>query len=412
MSLLSSVFPALLAWLPVRHYTTYIRWLKRVGLGLLMDVQVFSREFAIMVDHTVQFGSKKALVVLRLPLDIMTSGTPITLKDLDVVIIDVRDSWNGMMVTKVMRQLFAKIGYPTQIISDHGPDLFKGLKDLVSFHDNSIHMTYDITHFIANMIKARFQDDTTYKEFRKAIQTVRLSLQMTDMAFLIPPSLRTKGREIQTYQLFKWAVSATEFLERELMSADSMLSASQQLRVSEAFEWFCDNPEFVAGLAHDLSLLAQVQKVVKTAGLSQESYSEVRPLLREIKETEFRSKLGAHFESEIFFANRFDHPIVQTSDPEESLFGKFKQVAALHGKSEVGDSSLLMPVICRQDPIQISKAFGNSSMKKLEKWRRETIGVTQAQQRNQAFPKKKSGKPLVNKTYTGQEVVGGMMLMN
>jgi hypothetical protein len=54
-----------LGW--VRHFTSVINWTLRLGLGLLKQVQPISEPWLAIIDHSIDIGTKKALVVLRVP---------------------------------------------------------------------------------------------------------------------------------------------------------------------------------------------------------------------------------------------------------------------------------------------------------------------------------------------------------
>ena len=53
-------------WVP--HFTSVINWTLRVGLGLLRQVAPIDQPWVAIIDHSIDVGTKKALVVLRVPL--------------------------------------------------------------------------------------------------------------------------------------------------------------------------------------------------------------------------------------------------------------------------------------------------------------------------------------------------------
>ena len=54
-------------WVP--HFTSVINWSLRLGLGLLSQVQTVTKPWIAIIDHSIDIGTKKALVVLRVEVD-------------------------------------------------------------------------------------------------------------------------------------------------------------------------------------------------------------------------------------------------------------------------------------------------------------------------------------------------------
>ncbi len=70
---------ALISWLP--HFTTGIGWALRVGLHCLQKAQRrLDEKWVCIADFTIQTGSKKALIVLRVPVSALMTGQALTLK--------------------------------------------------------------------------------------------------------------------------------------------------------------------------------------------------------------------------------------------------------------------------------------------------------------------------------------------
>ena len=59
-------------WIP--HFTSVINWNLRLGLGQLKQVTPFLQPWAAIIDHSIDIGTKKAMVVLRVPLDTLSRG--------------------------------------------------------------------------------------------------------------------------------------------------------------------------------------------------------------------------------------------------------------------------------------------------------------------------------------------------
>jgi hypothetical protein len=86
-----------LSWVP--HFTSVINWTLRVGLGLLRQVAPIPPPWVAIIDHSIDVGTKKALVVLRVPLAALSQrGAAIQLGDCQCVGLSIADTVNGETV--------------------------------------------------------------------------------------------------------------------------------------------------------------------------------------------------------------------------------------------------------------------------------------------------------------------------
>ena len=67
LELFTQKTPIQLAWIP--NFTSVINWSLRVGLGLLHQVGPICESWLAIIDHSIDIGTKKALVVLRVKTD-------------------------------------------------------------------------------------------------------------------------------------------------------------------------------------------------------------------------------------------------------------------------------------------------------------------------------------------------------
>jgi hypothetical protein len=72
--------PLSLGWIP--HFTSVINWTLRLGLGMLKQIRSTSKPWVAIIDHSIDIGTKKVLVVLRVNMDaLLQRKKAITLKD-------------------------------------------------------------------------------------------------------------------------------------------------------------------------------------------------------------------------------------------------------------------------------------------------------------------------------------------
>lgn len=107
------------------------------------------------MDHTMHVGTKKAFVILKVPVDAMQIDGALTLADVEVLYLKVQDTWNGHAVEACLKDVCALTGFPVQMVIDGGPDFHKGVRQVSQNMDSPCKVTYDITHVIAKLLKKK-----------------------------------------------------------------------------------------------------------------------------------------------------------------------------------------------------------------------------------------------------------------
>jgi hypothetical protein len=98
-------------WMP--HFTSVINWTLRVGLGLLKQVEPIDFPWLAVVDHSIDIGTKKVLVVLRVGLDALSKrGGAIRLEDCECIGLKVSEAVNGEIVARDLGEIFMRAGTP------------------------------------------------------------------------------------------------------------------------------------------------------------------------------------------------------------------------------------------------------------------------------------------------------------
>ncbi|MCP4552667.1 MAG: hypothetical protein GY834_11630, partial [Bacteroidetes bacterium] len=168
--------------------------------------------------------------------------------------------------------------------------------------------------------------------------------KQTLIASLAPPKVTTKARFMNLHRLVKWADQLLDHSPRGRAAEGSILS---KLRAS-LYEMPKCKPFIRQFLSYATPLL-ECQKILKTKGLSYETYKECQPLIEKIPPTSsVRTGITTWAEkqlkvAEILGLERIGMPVC--SDNIESLFGVAKQ----HGTGVVKDANriaLRTPTLC------------------------------------------------------------------
>ena len=151
-------------WIP--HFTSVINWSLRVGLGLLNQVQIITKPWIAIIDHSIDIGTKKIMVVLRVEVDALSKrGSAIRLEDCECIGLTVSNKVTGETLCPELKDIFSRAGQPIAIIKDRDATLNKGVR-LWSIEQKKLVPTIDdIGHTIATSLKAQFEKMDIYKEF-------------------------------------------------------------------------------------------------------------------------------------------------------------------------------------------------------------------------------------------------------
>jgi hypothetical protein len=386
-----AVFQPLLQLLGLRedihipHFTTVIRWTLRVGTFLLTTaVKQPLGPWICVLDHTIQVGTKKALVVVKVPVEALTRLGALTLKDVDVLSITVRDTWNGLQVQEILLHLFSRVGAPVQVVVDGGPDLKKGLRLLLASSRFLFKVTSDITHFIANLLKRKYQQHDTFTSLLAHLAQTKNTILQTSFAYLAPLKQRSKARFLNLPAIAKWTKQIITYLKA--LPPPSQHEQTERDNLTTTFAWLADYHEFLATFWTEIQVLSDIQQLIKTTGLHELSYHKACIQLQHLTDSELKQPLLEYLKTEFEFAARASHPILLTSDAIESLFGKYKYLAKPHGLSEINRMVLSLPCICEDiTPELVKEAFAHLTNKEVEQWCRQEISETLLSKRRKAF---------------------------
>lgn len=366
----------------IPHFTTVIRWCLRLGLSLLSNITNDCKKWICIFDHTIQVGRKKAFVVLKVPLSKMAKA--LILSDVEILHIEIRERWNGDIVEEVLDEVFLKFGHPFQIIMDGGSDLKKGIKNLLASRKLPIKVTLDLTHFIANLLKNKYQTNPIFKRFMTTLAFARSKVIQTSLSYIMPPQQRSKSRFLNLPELAKWSQHMLLFIKNE--------NLPEYDKIKEIFGWVLDYEIFLKKFCKEIELLQNFQAILKKFGLNHDSYNDAKNCIDHIEDESLSCSIQSYLEKEYEFFKKTNVSVLITSDIIESLFGKYKQFAKPHCLSEVNRLILLLPCICNKiAPEIIKKNFEQVNTNNVNDWIKNHASNTLLSKRRKVFNQKKEG---------------------
>ncbi|SJM95456.1 conserved hypothetical protein [Crenothrix polyspora] len=317
-----------LAWIP--HFTSVINWTLRLGLGLLKQVKPINTPWLAIIDHSIDIGTKKVLVVLRVPVETLSQkGAALQLKDCECIGLKVCEVVNGPSVAMDLATIFNQAGNPKAIIKDGDATLQKGVRLWSKTQEELIPVIADIGHTMANALKNQFEKTVLYQRFTALTTQGANRLRQTDLAFLIPPKLRSKGRFQSISILGKWGDKMLGvFAVTGRAKKGSLLG---RLRI--AMPGFLLLKPFIQRFATTTIVVSNVMEILKNKGLDQIIQKQVS-----------------------------DYPLLVSSDIIETLFGNFKHVIERSPQADMNRTTLLIPALCGHlDKASITQALSHAS---------------------------------------------------
>lgn len=359
------------------HFTSVINWVLRYGLFKLAQVGKLAKPWAAIIDHSIDIGVKKILVVLRVPLDHFAhQKRALTLLDCECIGLSVSEASDHETIAKQLREIFEVAGNPTIIIKDGAANLAKGLACWKQEAKPKLCVIIDdIGHYAANALKAEF---SKLKQFQKLLTIIRKGgarLRQTNLAYLTPPKVRTKGRFQSISKLASWC-------ENMLGSIAIIPDQEIKKRLQGAFNGLSSLKLFVTKFSTTTETLNKIQKILKTQGLSHATFCQSIQLINQISS---RSKvhkrllkwLKSHYAKSVRLGLS-GTPLPVSSDILESLFGRFKTIISRSSIEDINRMALVIPALCGQlpDAQALKQVFIQTRHDDIKKWSDKHISHT------------------------------------
>ena len=166
-----------------------------------------------MVDHTVQVGQEKCLVILGVRLHVLaTRKRPLSHEDVEPLVLLPMSPANGKLILQQLKASMAKTGVPRQIVADHGSDLKAGIEAFCQTHPTTCFI-YDVKHKTACVLKHELASDASWPAFTRLAAKSKHQVQPSDLACLAPPNQRAKARYLKIDVLVRWGQRLLQVME-------------------------------------------------------------------------------------------------------------------------------------------------------------------------------------------------------
>jgi hypothetical protein len=370
----------------IPDWTTGRLWLMRVGHALLTMPLEQAADWAWLIDHSVQIGQEKCLVILGVRLrDLPKPGECLRHHDLHLIALVPRVSWTRPEVAEVLEAATARTGVPRVIVNDHGVDLHGGVAIFQQRHPQTKEV-YDIKHKAACLLKHRLEKDPRWHEFQRRVGQTRCAVQQTELAFLVPPAPKPKARFMNLQPQLEWADGVLDILREPPASVLHWVSAE---RLRDKLGWLCELSDAVAEWSQWQQVVNVAVEYVDRQGVSPGAAKGLHQQLT--RPFAHASTVAVAKELVCFVAaqgrqTRRGERFPGSTEVLESCFGKMKVLEKQQSRG--GFTSLLISfgaLLADTTNQAIQAALNHSDTKAVYRWCKEHLGTTLFGKRKLAF---------------------------
>lgn len=351
-------------------------WLLRVGYYKLTRPKEQAKDWVWIVDHVVQSGQAKCLLIVGLRLSaVATADGYLAHGDVEPIAICPVTESTGDIVYQQLEEACKQTGVPREILSDHGSDLAKGIRQFCQEHPETCFVS-DIKHKVATVLKRELGQEPTWQEFSTLASQTIARVQQTALAALAPPRQRRKARYMNVGELVVWGGRILRYLD----APESPQPDWDPHRVEHAVGWVRQYRQELAQWRQWLEVGTRTEQVVKTHGLSARSVQQVQQQLSGVGTLPRTQQMCAEllqFVSEEGAKAKGGERLVGSSEVIESIFGKWKRLAGDHPRRGLTGLVLALgAIVSRTTADVIKEALLSVPTKTVLSWCRDKLGKT------------------------------------
>jgi hypothetical protein len=353
-------------------------WLMRLGYYKLNRAKIKADDWIWIIDHSVQIGEEKCLVILGIRLSDLPMGRSLRYEDVEPIeLIPVTKS-NGEKVYEQLNATAKKTGIPAEIVADKGTDIKSGIDRFCAEHKNTRYI-YDIKHALATLLKNILKHCEVWKAFIKLCQSTKNHLQQTELAYLSPPNQKSKSRYMNIETLINWSSHIILLLENK--------NTSKKIR--EKLVWVNEYRFAISRWSNMMRAVSCTENFVRNNGLYTNAHLDLQRVLEELKLSDhadiFNQKMITLVEKESSYAKPKER-LLGSSEIIESLFGKQKNIEKQQAKNGFTGLLLSLAACVSKTTIDVIKnAMESVKTKTIIEWHKKNIGKSVQAKRISAF---------------------------
>lgn len=344
-----------------------------------------AHDWVVILDHTIQIGQLKALIILGIPLSRLPNNRALSLCDIEPLLVLPMTSSTGGKIMRLLGNVQEKYGTIRLVVADQGSDIKAGVKQFI-YENPRVDYVPDIVHTLAHLLHSELSNNISWQFLTKKTSVLRIKLLQSEYAHLIPPQKRDKARYLNLEELIKWA-------KRILASFyPSGISEKDKEAIKKYFSWVTEIKTDIEYFDELWRIVAITRNLIRTKGITSDTGEELVSLLDKLSLSNKALLFSANvlnFVLEQSFKAEYDERLLGSSEIIESLIGTLKQrlnsqsrsgftVSVLMASTLAGEVSMTMihaamEAISTKEVLEWSKAFiGDSIQKKRRNFQEST----------------------------------------
>jgi hypothetical protein len=371
----------------VPSYASIRLWLLRVGLYKLIRPLEQADDWIWIVDHTMQIGDRKCLIILGLRRSVWQESPDRRLRreDVETIALEPVCESTGEIVAQQFREAAQRCGVPRAIVSDDGRDLHRGLGVYCPEHPGTCWI-YDIKHQTAALLKRALERDPEWTSFAQQATRTKQQVFLTPLAFLVPPQQRGKARYMNVDTLVAWGRKALTFLDDPQAATRHGVSPEG---LEEKLGWLRHYRDALQTWAEALQVIEVTEHYVRTEGIHVRAVSELRAQLKALGggplSRRFRVTLLASLRRQVRSC-RPGERLPGSSEIIESVIGQYKHLQG--ERSPHGLTAMVLSIaanVGERSTALIKAALEEVSNTALWQWCQTHLGTSVQAHRKAAF---------------------------
>ena len=344
-------------------------WLLRLGCHAL-TCALPSGVWVWLVDHTVQIGACKLLVIVGCLLQEAPLGErPLRQSDLHLVHLSLMEHSTKEAVALELERAALRTGVPRQIASDQGADLNGGVKLFQQQHAGIAHV-HDLAHQAANVLKQRWGKDERWSALVARLAQAGAKLRQTREAHLVGPTMRPKARFMNVGPTLRFAGRVLKLLDTPTSSA----------RTEEHYGWLREYREALTSWTSEHLVAEAALRHVRTHGVGQNTATALETAWSQVEWTPGARDVAARLRTAVRIEGAQAQPgeaLVGSTEVLESTFGTLKRLEGSYaGDGFTGLSLALGAILGDRSEEQVRDALEAVPKKEAEGWVKRLLGTT------------------------------------
>jgi hypothetical protein len=379
-------------------YASVRLWLLRLGLYKLQRALEPANDWVWIVDHTMQIGTRKCLIILGLRLSCWQQAQDrlVRREDVEIIALEPVGTSTGEVVNQQFGEAAKRCGVPCAIVSDDGRDLHLGLNLYRADHQQT-RWLYDIKHQTAALLKRALEHDPEWIAYCQQSTRTKQCTYLTNLACLAPPQQRGKARYMNVDTQVAWGLKALTALDHP---PQQLLDHVDRETLEAKLGWLRAYRETLHSWQEVMRVIEAVEHYVRTEGIETQTVSKLRPQLEALG----GGPLSRKFRVQLLWSLRKQAHQCQpgerlpgSSEIIESVIGQYKHLQG--ERSPHGLTGLILSLAANvgEQTIPLLKtALEKVRTSDLLKWCEQKLGKTVQSQRKAISAQLENGTKMTN----------------